>query len=129
MKPESLLKAAALAALTVLTAHAGPPPEFLFRSPPKIFAKTAQVAAATTPAAKSKMACGACKTVKLREPRYRAPISKGAPDMIEVGTRHECRQCDGVIVNLKGKVTDRMKVTCPTCVETGCCVPPAAASQ
>lgn len=129
MKPESLLKAAALAAVTVLTSHAGPPPEFFIRASPKIVAKTAQVVVATTPAAKSEMACAACKTVKLREPRYRAPMSKGTPEMIEVGTKHKCTRCEGAVVNFKGKVTDGMKVTCSTCLEAGCCVPPAAALQ
>jgi len=129
MKTKMLYKLAALAALaSVVTAQAGPPPDFFSRLTPKTVAKTAPAAVATT-AAKDKMACAACKTVKLREPRYRAPMSKGMPDMVEVGAKHKCTKCDGSITNFKGKITDNMQVTCSTCLEAGCCVPPAAAPQ
>lgn len=129
MKTKMLYKLVALAALaSAVTAQAGPPPEFFRRLTPKTVAQTAQAVIATN-VAKEKMACAACKTVKLREPRYRAPMGKGMPDMVEVGAKHKCTKCDGSITNFKGKITDNMQVTCPTCLEAGCCVPPAAAPQ
>jgi hypothetical protein len=112
-----VMKSVAVALLLGVSAtlvHAGPPEGFWNRAKPVTTTKEAKE---VKPEDTVVMACGACKTVLIRESRFVGPPSKGRLDWFTVGSKHECGHCGGEITVVRGKTADAMQHNCSMCGE------------
>jgi hypothetical protein len=119
----------ALAITLNISAFAGPGPQYWtqmeqIRAENAVKAKAKRTAAvpvksADTPA----VACPHCKTKVLEEFSFTNVSGKIAPHSTVIGKSHSCEGCSGVVVAVRGKVTDEMKRNCPICATAGpnCC--------